>query len=290
MDALVESLLRTSIDDAVGEPQRTPEGSDISEGEEENQTIGDSLTFQAPPQHGGHQTGPKGVLADHAFHQQMIRERQVASIASHNQHMQSKAFTTTSYREDELKKNSDEALLEEFENLSSDEEEKEALRKYREKRLKEINVGEFSKGDNPRFGSLKEISANQYVKAIDNEANNVAIVLHLYENFIPQCRRMNECLALLARKYVQVKFLRILARELEFDPVGLPAILVYKNGTLIANLVKITEQIGEADFDPDTVEQVLISNGALQSSEIFVALNSNYSKFSKSNYKNDGSK
>jgi hypothetical protein len=62
----------------------------------------------------------------------------------------------------------------------------------------------------------------------------------------------------LARKFVRAKFLRILASDLEFDPVGLPALLVYKNGELIANLVKITEQIGEINFDSDTVEEVLI--------------------------------
>ena len=62
----------------------------------------------------------------------------------------------------------------------------------------------------------------------------------------------------MARKFVRAKFLRILANDLEFDPIGLPALLVYKNGELIANLVKITEEIGEINFDSDTVEKVLI--------------------------------
>jgi len=118
-----------------------------------------------------------------------------------------------------------------------------------------------------RFGSLKEISANQYVKAIDNEPSNVCVIVHLYENSIPQCRLLNECLIYLARKFVRAKFLRILASDLEFDPIGLPALLVYKNGKLIANLVKITEQIGEINFDSDTVEEVLIRYGAININE-----------------------
>ncbi|CAG8773922.1 594_t:CDS:2, partial [Acaulospora morrowiae] len=108
-----------------------------------------------------------------------------------------------------------------------------------------------------------EISSSQYVKAIDDEAPNVSVIVHLYENV----RLLNECLAQLARKFVCAKFLRILAHDLEFDSVGLPAVLVYKNGKLIVNLVRITEEIGENDFNIEIVEDVLIRSGALDPNE-----------------------
>jgi hypothetical protein len=134
---------------------------------------------KAPPQHGGPQTGPKGVLADHRYHKQQAQQKKTAAIQAYNERILSKAFTTTTYREDQELKAQEEELLKDFENISSDEEEKQVLKKYREQRLKEIKGTITTK---KRFGSLKEISANQYVKAIDDEASNVCVIVHLYEN------------------------------------------------------------------------------------------------------------
>ncbi|CAG8518362.1 219_t:CDS:2 [Scutellospora calospora] len=241
MDPLVKSLLNSSLDD--DEPVKSPRTSDIYEDDSS--------------EHGGRQTGPKGVLADHEYHKQYTQQQKSVSIAAYNERMLSKAFTTTTYREDELNKIQEDDLLKDLENLSSDEE-KQVLKKYREQRLREIKENEIQKINKKRYGTLREISSNQYVKAIDDEASDVCVIIHLYENSIPQCRLLNDCLTHLARKFVNSKFLRILAHDLEFDPIGLPALLVYKNGELIANLVKITDEIGETNFDSDIVEEVLL--------------------------------
>ncbi|CAG8443795.1 11260_t:CDS:2 [Ambispora leptoticha] len=267
MDALFG---QNSLDDTA-EPARTPDDSDVSEGE--NLTNKEINNTPAPISHGGRQTGPKGVLADHAFHEQISKERKAAFIKSYNERVLSKAITTTTFREDQETNKQEEALLQALENVSSDEDEQEVIRRYREQRIKEIKNYEYYKS-RPKFGFLKEISADQYVSAIDNEAANVSVVLHLYENSIVECIRLNECLAHLARKYACVKFLRILARELEFDPAGLPAILVYKNGKLIANLVKITDEFDESDFDSNVVEQILIRKEAFTTSDISPDLSS----------------
>ncbi|CAJ0861932.1 18051_t:CDS:2 [Entrophospora sp. SA101] len=247
MDSLVESiLLNHSFNDEEKEPTRTPN------------------------EHYGPQTGPKGVLADQAFHKQQMNQQKNESIKAYNEKMLSKAITTTSYQEDEKLlnlQNNDEELLKELEDVESNEEEKKILEKYREMRLKEMKIKQFHKLYNnngnssnierKRFGNLKEISSNQYVKAIDEEPSNVSIVVHIFDNSIPQCRLLNDCLANLARKYVKAKFLRILANDLDFDVVGLPTLLVYRNGRLIVNLVKVTDEIGETNFDVDNVEDVL---------------------------------
>ncbi|CAG8468316.1 15342_t:CDS:2 [Cetraspora pellucida] len=250
MDPLVESLLKTSLDD-------NPEGSDISD--DDSSKINNELGLDqfSLLQHGGRQTGPKGVLADHEYHKQYTQQQKSASIVAYNERMLSKAPMTTTYREDELNKALEEDLKD-LENISSDEEEKQALKKYREQRLRELKEIKNQKVNKKRYGTLREISSNQYVKAIDDEAPDVCVIVHLYENSIPQCRLLNECLTHLARKFINSKFLRILAHDLDFDLIGLPAILVYKNGKLIANLVKITDEIGETNFDSDTVEKVLL--------------------------------
>ncbi|KAF0466647.1 thioredoxin-like protein [Gigaspora margarita] len=264
MDPLVENLLKTSLDDE--DPARSPHHSDISD--EDSSKIDNSYDYESYSllQHGGRQTGPKGVLADHEYHKQYTQQQKFASIAAYNERMLSKALTTTTYREDELNKALEEDLKD-LENISSDEEEKEALIKYREQRLKEIKENENQKLNRKRYGTLREISSNQYVNAIDNEAPDVCVVIHLYDNSNPQCRLLNECLTHLARKFIHSKFLRILAHDLDFDPIGLPALLVYKNGNLIANLVKITDEIGETNFDSDTVEEILLRYNALNVTE-----------------------
>ena len=146
------------------------------------ETSSQNNTVKAPPQHGGPQTGPKGVLADHRYHKQQAQQKKTAAIHAHNERILSKAFTTTTYREDQELKAQEEELLKDFENISSDEEENQILKKYREQRLKEIKGTITTNSLKKRFGSLKEISANQYVKAIDNEAPNVCVIVHLYEN------------------------------------------------------------------------------------------------------------
>lgn len=125
-------------------------------------------------------------MADHAYHKQRIQQQKAKQIAAHNERMLSKALITTTFREDEILKSQEEDLLKDLENISSDEEEKEAIRKYREQRMREMKQKEFIRlnggGNRKRFGSLREISSNQYVKAIDNEIPDVPVIVHLYEN------------------------------------------------------------------------------------------------------------
>src|SRR5437016_1221243 len=84
-------------------------------------------------------------------------KKKTAAILAHNERILSKAFTTTTYREDQELKAQEEELLKDFENVSSDEEEKQVLKKYREQRLKEIKGTDTTNLSKKRFGSLKEI-------------------------------------------------------------------------------------------------------------------------------------
>lgn len=53
------------------------------------------------------------------------------------------------------------------------------------------------------------------------------------------------------------KFIRVSALDLEFDLVGSPAILAYQGGILIANLVRIIDEVGTR-FDIDAIEDILL--------------------------------
>lgn len=60
----------------------------------------------------------------------------------------------------------------------------------------------------------------------------------------------------LAKKYALAKFIRIHATEIDFDLVGSPAILAYQGGILIANLVRIIDEVGQR-FDVESIEDIL---------------------------------
>ena len=68
---------------------------------------------------------------------------------------------------------------------------------------------------------------------------------------------MDEYLIDLAKKYTLAKFIRISAVELDFDLVGSPTVLAYQGGILIANLVRIMDEV-VCRFDVESIEDVLL--------------------------------
>lgn len=68
---------------------------------------------------------------------------------------------------------------------------------------------------------------------------------------------MHDHLIDLAEKYALAKFIRVSAAELDFDLVGSPAILAYRNGILVANLVRLVDCVGPV-LSPDSIEQLLL--------------------------------
>ncbi|KAI8140307.1 thioredoxin-like protein [Fennellomyces sp. T-0311] len=222
---------------------------------------------QFPERQMGPQTGPKGVLADHAHYQREQRDAQAEERRLYNAKMLAKAPTTTTYREDESARElviqhppSDE---EESDDLL-DEDDEEAIRRYREQRL-----GELKRLNNPKsrmmhrvFGSVEDIAADDYATVIDKEWRTVPVVVHLYDESISACRKLDDYLVDLARKYALAKFIRVSAADLEFDLVGSPAILAYKGGMLVANLVRFVDYVGPR-FSDDAVEAALLKSKAL---------------------------
>ncbi|KAJ1020732.1 hypothetical protein NDA16_004124 [Ustilago loliicola] len=115
------------------------------------------------------------------------------------------------------------------------------------------------------FGHLREVDERGYVSAIDNEHADVPVVIHIYSRAVAQCNVLTASLASLARQYPRTKFLQVQAAaigfgksantddgeedEEEYDEYNpktldvLPTVLVYKAGTLVANLVRV-------DLDP----------------------------------------
>ncbi|KAG2173766.1 hypothetical protein INT43_005186, partial [Umbelopsis isabellina] len=217
----------------------------------------DSSSSQQPIRTGGRQTGPKGVLADYEYHKQLKNEASQARLRAYHKRMVENAITTTSYGQDqqelilEHRVSDDEDLLEDSD--------QDAILAYRQQRLQELAKMSNSsvRRQQKVFGTMEDIDADQYASVIDTEWKTVPIIIHLYDESIPHCREVDSILSDLARKFSLARFVRVSAEELEFDLVGSSAILAYRGGILVANLVRLVDYVNDR-FDMESVEDVLI--------------------------------
>jgi hypothetical protein len=68
----------------------------------------------------------------------------------------------------------------------------------------------------------------------------------------------------LARKHDFTRFVKLPYYEAEMDPAGVPAILAYQGGELVANLVSILDHIPDnRDLSVSSLEDVLKSRQVL---------------------------
>ena len=89
--------------------------------------------------------------------------------------------------------------------------------------------------------------------------------MHLYEEFVAPCRRLNGTLERLARKHARgVCFLRLraLQAQQDLDPLALPALQIYHGGELLCTLVRVTDEIGE-QFADDDVQMLLEAHSGM---------------------------
>lgn len=74
---------------------------------------------------------------------------------------------------------------------------------------------------------------------------------------------VSEALQALATTYSRAIFAQIRGADLDFDPVALPTLLVYREGLLVGNHVRIVDEVrktmeeGEEEVTPEDVEKFL---------------------------------
>ncbi|KAJ1567297.1 hypothetical protein HK405_006450 [Cladochytrium tenue] len=223
---------------------------------------------------GGAMTGPKGVLADYRFHARQERAREEEQRAFAAARVTRGALSggwiarAVGQERDELtgvarglEERRREAEDEADELIRALEEEEEdnipvgglsasgmaaasvsGLEGYRARRLLEL----AGLANRPRFGKCEELTSDEaLLRAIDDEDTSVVVAVHLYDPRVEACRQVNVFLAGLAPLYPSVRFLRIVAKvaDSDFDPLALPAILVYQGGKLLCPLLRIVDEI-----------------------------------------------
>ncbi|KAG1727560.1 thioredoxin-like protein [Suillus paluster] len=116
-----------------------------------------------------------------------------------------------------------------------------------------------------RFGHLREVGRGGFVSAVEREDRGVWVVVHLYESSLDRCYALDDVLARLARTYPETKFSagssssRVsrsksdgmpgkfdAEEEEDVDTDVLPTLLVYRDGELVHNWVRVDWEAGQA--------------------------------------------
>ncbi|KAL1381338.1 hypothetical protein pipiens_013547 [Culex pipiens pipiens] len=147
---------------------------------------------------------------------------------------------------DELEDSEDEAVLEE----------------YRRKRIAELQ----QLARKAKFGSLLEISGQDYVNEVTKAGEGIYVVLHLYSRGVPFCSLVNQHLSQLAPRFPATKFVRAIATTCipNYPERNLPTIFIYYEGQLRKQFVGMIE-LGGTNLTCDELEYMLGQTKAIES-------------------------
>ncbi|KAH8380465.1 hypothetical protein KR009_010837, partial [Drosophila setifemur] len=136
----------------------------------------------------------------------------------------------------------DDMSLDELDELEDSEDEA-VLEQYRQKRMAEMRAT----AEKARFGSVREISGQDYVNEVTKAGEGIWVVLHLYANGVPLCALIHHHMQQLAVRFPQTKFLRSVATTCipNFPEKNLPTIFVYHESQMRKQFIGPQELRGE---------------------------------------------
>ena len=116
-----------------------------------------------------------------------------------------------------------------------------------------------------KFGSLREITAQDYVDEVNKAGDGVWVVLHLYRSGIPLCALINQHLSTLAAKFPSTKMLRSISTTCipNYPDKNLPTIFIYSEGEMKAQLVG-PFAFGGMNLTVEDLEWMLSEKGAVK--------------------------
>eukprot|EP00574_Skeletonema_japonicum_P009133 CAMPEP_0201717692 /NCGR_PEP_ID=MMETSP0593-20130828/3380_1 /ASSEMBLY_ACC=CAM_ASM_000672 /TAXON_ID=267983 /ORGANISM="Skeletonema japonicum, Strain CCMP2506" /LENGTH=277 /DNA_ID=CAMNT_0048207811 /DNA_START=80 /DNA_END=909 /DNA_ORIENTATION=+ len=214
-----------------------------------------STQQQAPmPLRSKGNTGVKGVIADYKEAQ---REEQLQKVEDHLENMQRlQRATQPSIRPRDNA--SDERNIQQIDNDSDDDEDDEFLKKFRMQRIAQLKE---TSNALPTFGTLSSKSPEDYVQLVDDMDPRVFVIVHLYEPSIAASRMLHSALDKVAQIMEHAKFIEVNALDANpnLDLICLPAILIYKRGELVNNMIKFTDGLPKAFTVEDVTEALEVA-------------------------------
>lgn len=210
-------------------------------------------------------TGPKGVISDFQRWKQLKSERRAENDKERLALAKKLSMTCRTLEEEDADKKRQDQLETEMEELllDSDDIMKEFIQKRMEEMLEKASTRKT-------FGHLiKCADGKEFLDAIEKEPPEVRVICHVYTLKQKDCRRLNDAFSQLAQDHPDTKFVCIevssVGMSTLFEDKGCPAILIYKNGTLIGNFVRVCDSLGSS-FDSEDVAAFLTEHGFLPDS------------------------
>eukprot|EP00742_Colponemidia_sp_Colp-10_P001179 GILJ01001272.1.p1 GENE.GILJ01001272.1~~GILJ01001272.1.p1 ORF type:complete len:258 (+),score=44.19 GILJ01001272.1:37-774(+) len=148
--------------------------------------------------------------------------------------------------------------LDELDELEDDLDDQ-VLGDYRRQRVKELQ----EQARKARFGDVRQIKKQDFIAEVNDAGKELYVIVHLYNDSIPECVLLNRALDVLAPKHRSTKFLRSVATECieNYPDANLPTILIYYEGECVKQILK-ADVYGGKKLTPKTVEWVLSKAGA----------------------------
>lgn len=217
--------------------------------EQEQETWGDVLSQRRPK----HNTGGKGVLADYNEAKKITRRRNETKVLKQREAWK-RAGGAAGIPGTRVEKGN---KVEEDED--EEDQEDDFFEKYRRERLLQLS----SVAGLPQFGKLLPVTKFEFVDYVDQANSKTFVVIHLYEDYLIRCERMNHILKVLAERYPHVMFLKLRATEADqtLSHSVLPAFLVYKAGQLTgdASINASESEFQNEKFSEEDVEFFFVS-------------------------------
>lgn len=132
--------------------------------------------------------------------------------------------------------------LDELDELEDSEDEA-VLLEYRNKRIAELKA----LAEKRKFGTVREISGQDYVDEVNKAGEGIYVVLHLYRQGIQLCALINQFMVTMAAKNPETKFIKSIASTCipNFPEKNLPSIFIYYEGQLQKQIIGPVELRGE---------------------------------------------
>lgn len=210
------------------------------------------LTQQRPKNN----TGGKGVLADHEEATKITKRRNETRVLKQREAWKRQGYGS---RNIQLKSETNVVKSGKGDDEEEADDDDEFFEKFRAMRMQQIS----SVSSLPQFGQLKSVGKFEFVDEVDQADPRTFVVVHIYEDYILACQRMNAFLSSLAKRFPHVKFLSLKATEADqtLSHAMLPAFLVYKSGKVVGRAAVDTakKEFQNEKFTEDDVEWMLAS-------------------------------
>ncbi|KAK3609025.1 hypothetical protein CHS0354_020688 [Potamilus streckersoni] len=190
----------------------------------------------------------KGILAPK---EKEVSEEDVIDILESTIQEKSRGKQLEDLTLDELNENEDEI----------DEEDERIFEAYRMQRLSEMQAASLR----AKFGEVREITREDYVREVNKAGDGVWIVLHVYKQGIPLCTLINQHMTRLAQKFPESKFLKSISSVCipNYPDKNLPTIFIYFEGELKKQFVG-PHEFGGMNLTFSEFEWMISQTGAVK--------------------------